>query len=275
MSDQMQAAATVRAPSATAVREELRDILASPRFQNCPRIRAFLSFVVEETLAGRGDRLKEHTIAQAVFDKDESFDPKESSLVRVEAGRLRARLRGYYRNEGKADSLRLEIPKGGYQPRFLYLATAEETRAGGEASDRNTLGRPLGAWPRALTRSVAFIFLAVTSVAILVAMLILVEVSWAAGGEFNGQTCDRKQARHRRAATRSFGRLERDRAFRRRLGPGDCGRAHAVQRSLGAAAECGRSLGGKKAAISSNRGGRGVSISCWRAMCARIRICSG
>ena len=60
------------------------------------RIQQFLRYIVEEALAGRGDALKEYTIALDVFDRDESFDPQTNSIVRVEASRLRGKLREYY-----------------------------------------------------------------------------------------------------------------------------------------------------------------------------------
>ena len=130
--------------SSDRVRLHLQRILTSARFQNCPRIRDFLTFIVAESLVGRGDRLKEHTIAQEVFHKDETFDPKINSVVRVEAGRLRSRLRGYYRNEGKEDSIHLEIPKGSYQPRFRQTDAAADQQSSG----RDPEGAGIRAWFR-------------------------------------------------------------------------------------------------------------------------------
>ena len=54
----------------------------------------------------------------SVFDKPESFDPRFDPIVRVEAGRLRARLKQYYDTDGREDSLFIELPKGSYVPRF-------------------------------------------------------------------------------------------------------------------------------------------------------------
>lgn len=102
--------------AAEALKAQVERILASPEFRQAGRTSDFLRFVVDEKIAGRSERLKEHTIAQEVFHRDESFDPKTSSLVRVEAGRLRAKLDRYYRSEGRDDPIVLEIPKGGYAP---------------------------------------------------------------------------------------------------------------------------------------------------------------
>ena len=105
-------------PSEDEMRVALQRILASPGFTATPRRRAFLSFVVEETLAGRGDALKGFTIATAVFGRDETFDAKADPVVRLEARRLRQDLDSYYVGPGAADPIWISIPKGGYLPCF-------------------------------------------------------------------------------------------------------------------------------------------------------------
>ena len=77
------------AVSADAVRAELSRILASPHFDASERNRGFLTYVVEQALAGRTDRIKAYTIATEVFGRDPKFDPQLDSIVRIEAGRLR------------------------------------------------------------------------------------------------------------------------------------------------------------------------------------------
>jgi len=105
-----------REGSSQAARQQLDRILGSRTFQPVERLKRFLTFVVTETLDGRGDQLKEYVIAVQVFGKEESFDPRTDPLVRVQARRLRARLERYYRDEGSHDELMLELPKGGYTP---------------------------------------------------------------------------------------------------------------------------------------------------------------
>ena len=75
-------------------------------------------FIVEETLAGRGDRLKEYLVGVDVFGKDVNFDPRMDPIVRVQARRLRIRLASYYQDEGHSDQVIIELPKGGYAPVF-------------------------------------------------------------------------------------------------------------------------------------------------------------
>ena len=89
-------------------------LLASPVFARSDRQCRFLSFLVTETLAGHTDRLKEYTIGIEVFDRLPTFDPTTEAIVRVEAVRLRSKLREYYEDEGKRDAIRFELPKGGY-----------------------------------------------------------------------------------------------------------------------------------------------------------------
>jgi adenylate cyclase len=101
-----------------AIQAALAQVLASGDFDASERNRRFLSFVVEETLAGRGERIKAYGIAIAVFDRDDSFDPQGDPIVRIEASRLRRSLERYYLIGGRSDPVRIEIPKGGYVPAF-------------------------------------------------------------------------------------------------------------------------------------------------------------
>ena len=100
----------------------LERILASSCFVQSDRQQRFLEFIVTEALAGRTDRLKGYTIAIEVFDRDVSFDPAVDAIVRVEAARLRAKLREYYDREGRADPVRFELPKGAYAIRMEWRA---------------------------------------------------------------------------------------------------------------------------------------------------------
>jgi len=100
------------------IRAQLKRILESAEFANSTRLKDFLSYVVEESLAGRAGRIKGVTIAQTVFGAGQSFDPETNSIVRVEAGRLRQRLGEYYAGAGRHDPVRIGMPKGAYAPEF-------------------------------------------------------------------------------------------------------------------------------------------------------------
>jgi len=103
---------------AAAAREALERILASPGFKNADRMSRFLRFVVERTVEGKLDDLKEYSIGVEVFDRGADFDPRLDPVVRVEARRLRKKLDEYYASEGARDPLRIGLPKGGYAVEF-------------------------------------------------------------------------------------------------------------------------------------------------------------
>ncbi|WP_244846507.1 hypothetical protein [Mesorhizobium sp. L-8-3] len=99
-------------------REQLERILNSAEFDATDRERRFLTYVVDETLAGRSSRIKAYSIAVEVFGRDASFDPQADPIVRVEAGHLRRAIERYYLTAGQADPILITIPKGGYVPNF-------------------------------------------------------------------------------------------------------------------------------------------------------------
>jgi TolB-like protein/Tfp pilus assembly protein PilF len=100
------------------IRLQVNRILASQNFRNCPHLKSFLTFVVDQTLDGHHDDIKEYSLGVAVFQRGESFDPKVDPIVRVQARNLRSRLRDYYEKDGHLDPIHIEFPKGGYAPRF-------------------------------------------------------------------------------------------------------------------------------------------------------------
>ena len=112
-----------------AVRLELERVLSSPRFARNERLSRFLRFVVERHLEGRAEELKESVIAVEVFGRRPDHDPRLDSIVRTEAGRLRARLLEYYAAEGGTDPVVIEVPKGGYVPVFRHVEAGREAAA--------------------------------------------------------------------------------------------------------------------------------------------------
>src|SRR5262245_58200009 len=100
------------------IRPALDRVIGSSVFTASPRMQGFLRYVVEETLAGRGDEIKGYTLALEVFGRGGSFDPANDSVVRVEAARLRRTLAAYYGDEGIGDPIAIDVPKGGYVPIF-------------------------------------------------------------------------------------------------------------------------------------------------------------
>jgi len=138
------------APDEQAVRDQLQRILASARFASAPGASRLLRFLVEETLAGRAQQLKEYTLATQVFERDASFDSKADPAVRVEASRLRHRLEHYYLTLGRADPVLIEVPRGAYVPAFSPHADVlhvEQDLAEARVGRAGAAARALGPWP--------------------------------------------------------------------------------------------------------------------------------
>jgi serine/threonine-protein kinase len=122
------------------VREQLERILGSKTFRAVERLRRFATFVVLETLEGRGDQLKEFVVGIQVFDKDPSFDPRNDPIVRVQARRLRSRLARYYAEEGQSDEIVIDLPKGGYATEFRLSSRPSGKRSAASSPlSRNTI----------------------------------------------------------------------------------------------------------------------------------------
>ncbi|WP_145975877.1 tetratricopeptide repeat protein [Ruegeria atlantica] len=103
---------------ATRVKYALDQVLASDIFGKAERLRNFLSYVVEEAIAGRSEAILGKTIAQDVYFKSFASDDGHINVVRVDAGRLRRKLQQYYETAGAGDDLRIHIDSGGYAPWF-------------------------------------------------------------------------------------------------------------------------------------------------------------
>jgi hypothetical protein len=106
-------------PSHENVQTQLEKILASKDFSRSERLSRFLRYVVEQTIQGQGERLKEYTVGTEVFDRNQSYDPRTDPIVRVEAARLRSKLREYYGTDGRDDPVFISFHKGSYIPAFL------------------------------------------------------------------------------------------------------------------------------------------------------------
>lgn len=107
------------------IQTEMQRVLASASFKASGRNRRFLRYIVEETLAGRAERLKGYSIALEVFQRPDSFDANRDPVVRMEASKLRCALEHFYLTDGGGPAaLRIVIPKGGYVPDFHSGAQA-------------------------------------------------------------------------------------------------------------------------------------------------------
>jgi adenylate cyclase len=109
-------------PSEADIRALLEKILGSAGFRNSERMRRFLRITVERTLDGATDQLKEFSLGRDVFDRGENYDPRTDSIVRVEARRLRKKLRAYRDGEGLLDKVVIQFHPGKYIPSFALAA---------------------------------------------------------------------------------------------------------------------------------------------------------
>ena len=112
-----------------AIREQLVRILNSGPFHQSQRRQRFLEYLVNETLAGRGERLKAYNVALEVFERPETFDPTIDPLVRIEAARLREKLREYYGTEGQSDAIHIDLPKGTYAPLIEFREGEQQVKS--------------------------------------------------------------------------------------------------------------------------------------------------
>src|SRR5258707_10987472 len=105
-------------PPPDEVRAELERILCRPAVGGSDQLKRLLRLVVERTLNGRPELLKEYNLGLEVFQRPPDYDPKVDPIVRVQARRLRSKLDEYYASEGADASLVIHIPKGAYVPVF-------------------------------------------------------------------------------------------------------------------------------------------------------------
>lgn len=146
---------------------QLARILASPGFASADRASRFLRFVVERTVVGQGDQLKEYVIGREVFDRGDDYDPRIDSIVRVEAGRLRSKIDEYYSGPGQADDIIIQLRRGSYAPAF-------EVRKNGVPS--NAVSAAINSEP-ADSRTKVRLSLGLVAVGLVIAAL----VAWRAG----------------------------------------------------------------------------------------------
>lgn len=123
------------------VRDELDRVLSSGAFHTSERNRRFLTYIVDEALAGRGDRIKAYNIATSVFGRGPDFDPQSDTIVRIEAGRLRRALEHHYLVGGEGSRVVISIPTGAYLPNFITRSANAEVSAPAAATESIASGR--------------------------------------------------------------------------------------------------------------------------------------
>lgn len=109
-----------------AVRNQLDRMLASPYFSHSKRFPNFLRFVVDHTLSGTGDNIKERTLGIEIFGRNPDYDTSSDPIVRVTAAEIRKRTAQYYQDPEHAEELRITLSSGSYVPQFQWPANGTE-----------------------------------------------------------------------------------------------------------------------------------------------------
>ncbi|MBI3680009.1 MAG: PD40 domain-containing protein [Acidobacteria bacterium] len=139
--------------SSSAILAQVDKILVSKEFAHSDSLRRFLRYAVHQVMECGGDRLKEYVLGVELFGRGDTFDPRIDPIVRVQAGKLRTRLQQYYADEGRSDTVVIDLPKGGYVPVFRRQ-DARQATAGGAA----------GTWIRKRTVWAALVLLSAAAV---------------------------------------------------------------------------------------------------------------
>jgi hypothetical protein len=109
-----------------AIGEQLDRLVASPYFSHSKRLPNFLRFVVEHTLSGEAESIKERIIGVEIFGREASYDTASDPIVRVTAAEIRKRMAQYYQDPAHEEELRITLPSGSYVPHFHPARTGEE-----------------------------------------------------------------------------------------------------------------------------------------------------
>jgi hypothetical protein len=105
---------------ASAIRSHVHEIVTSHIFKGSRRSCQFLEHVVERSLSGQLDQLKERTIGIHLFGRDPSYDKNEDAIVRVTAAEVRRRLFQFYGEPGRQPGLRIDLTAGSYLVKFSH-----------------------------------------------------------------------------------------------------------------------------------------------------------
>jgi serine/threonine-protein kinase len=96
-----------------------------------------MTFVVQNTVNGSVDQLKEYVLGREVFDRGPDYDPRMDSIVRTESQRLRRKLREYYQAEGATDPVLITFQAGSYVPTFAYRESISASTVMGKMDQLN------------------------------------------------------------------------------------------------------------------------------------------
>ena len=109
-----------------AIHLQMERLLANPYFSHSRRFPSFLRFVIEHTMSGQTDPLKERTLGVEIFGRSADYDTASDPIVRVTAAEIRKRIAQYYQDPGHENELRISLPTGSYIPQFHWPDNGKE-----------------------------------------------------------------------------------------------------------------------------------------------------
>jgi hypothetical protein len=129
LNDSATATAALTNEERTAIQEQLERLLSNSHFNQSRRFPSFLRFVIDQTLLGQTDLLKERTLGIEIFGREADYDTASDPIVRVTATEIRKRIAQYYQEPGHETELRVTLPAGSYVPQFHWPQAAKESPA--------------------------------------------------------------------------------------------------------------------------------------------------
>lgn len=161
-----------------AVRSALAEILKSDLFRGSRRYPAMLSYIVEQTLQGHQDSLKERTIGIEVFGRDPGYDTNDDPVVRFSAGEIRKRVAQFYRNSESSRTVEFHLPTGSYVPQFIHKVEpiepaelAVEISSPQATADTDLAARPNPETKRIFPRIAFAVLLAIVLAGVMIALM--------------------------------------------------------------------------------------------------------
>jgi hypothetical protein len=123
------------------INEALGRILCSSRFRESVQLQSLLRYIVEKSVGGQEDALKERIIGIDVFGRRPDYDTADDPIVRSRVGLLRKRLAQYYESEeARSCAVQIVIPSGSYHPSFVFHRLANN-----ESKESSVKDQPQGA----------------------------------------------------------------------------------------------------------------------------------
>jgi hypothetical protein len=104
----------------SAIHEQMERLLANSHFSHSRRFPSFLRYVIDQTLSGQEETLKERTLGVEIFGRRADYDTSSDPIVRVTAAEIRKRIAQYYQDPGHEEELRISLPAGSYIPQFHW-----------------------------------------------------------------------------------------------------------------------------------------------------------